>query len=107
MEDKNDNLYTFLVYAQSDGYATGDPIRVTVYDAQPEPETPTDPTQPEDPNGSTGEDPTDPNGSTGEGTGENGGEETGSGSFLNQLREMWLRFIDLLKKILAFFNIRF
>ena len=107
MEDKNDDLYTFLVYAQSDGYATGDPIRVTVYDAQPEPETPTDPTQPEDPTGPTGEDPTDPTDPSGEETPKNGGEGTGSGSFLKQLREMWLRFIDLLKKILEFFNIRF
>ena len=107
MEDKNDDYYTFLVYAQSDGYATGDPIRVTVYDAQPDPETPTDPTQSEDPTGPTGEDPTDPTDPSGEGTGENGGEGTGSGSFLKQLREMWLRFIDLLKKILEFFNIRF
>ena len=97
LEDVNDNLYTLRVYAQSDGYSSGEPILVTVYDAETAPEEPSDPNVPEDP-----ADPADPS--------EPGGEEPGSGnneSFFRKIRNIRLRFIELLKKILEYFKINF
>ncbi len=75
--------HTFLIAAERDGFVTGDEITLTV-DVEN--------AQTEDPEG-----------------GADGGEEvtpaTGFATFAEKLRGFWFRFIELIKRILAFFGI--
>ena len=93
VEEGEPGVYTFSIAAVSDGFVAGDPVRMTVTVEPPAPAD--DPTPADD--GGEGSDPQD-------GPQQQGGTEE-LGSFLQTLRSLLLRLIDLLRRILSIFGI--
>ncbi len=77
-EDEEDD-YTFLLYAQSDGVVAGEPVRISISVDNPANGTPSDPTQPGDPS-------------------------SDFYSFTDYIRSRWQRITDFIKSIVAFFQ---
>ena len=86
VSESEEDDYTFLIYAENDGIISGQPIRV---DVSIETELPEE----------TAEAPTDDS-TTGE------KQQSKFESFVEKLRSLWLRFVDLIRRILAFFGIK-
>ena len=85
-----DDDYTFLIYPENDGLVSGEPIRI---DVSVETELPEE-TDPEPASEGASED-------------DDGSQDSRIASWLQPLRSLWLRFTELLKRILAFFGVKF
>ena len=89
--ENEDDDYTFLIYSESDGLEIGSPIQINIsVDNVPPSETPEE--EPDAPAEPAAEEPAEE-------------QPSDLAKFVEQLRELWVKLTDLIKKLLSFFGV--